>query len=184
MYGDLSYWLISITITHTYKKYRFNCEICGSHVVTGSLFNVIFKSSSYSVYCRCGLEDLRLFLAVARDFLLLINVQTGSGAHAAFCSVATVVLFLSIKWLVLAVCHSHPYYARLRLSGAVPLLPLYAVMVWTGTTLLSPNSGCKFRFVGRAPTKQLNAASCMESLSKMNVGWDLASVLKVVGCVS
>ena len=60
----------------------------------------------------------------------------------------------------------------------------YAVMMWTGTTLPSPSSGCKFSFGGRAPTKQLNAVSCMERLSKMNVGWDLASVLKVVGCVS
>jgi hypothetical protein len=53
----------------------------------------------------------------------------------------------------------------------------YAVMVWTGTTLLSPGSGCKFSFWGRATTKQLSAASCMEILSKINVGWDLASVL-------
>jgi hypothetical protein len=59
---------------------------------------------------------------------------------------------------------------------------LYAVMVWTGTTLPSQSSGCKFSFGGRAPTKQLYAASCMESLSIMNVGWDLTSVLKVVGC--
>ena len=40
---------------------------------------------------------------------------------------------------------------------------LYAVMVWTGTALLSPSSGCKFSFRGRASTKQLNAVSCMES---------------------
>ena len=59
---------------------------------------------------------------------------------------------------------------------------LYAVMVWTGTALLSPSSGCKFSFGGRAATKQLNAASCMESLGKMNVGWDLSLMLKVVGC--
>jgi hypothetical protein len=59
---------------------------------------------------------------------------------------------------------------------------LYAVMVWTGTALPSPSSGGKFSFGGRAPTKQLNSASCVESVSKMNVGWDLTSVLKVVGC--
>ena len=59
---------------------------------------------------------------------------------------------------------------------------LYAVMVRTGTALPSPSGGCKFSVGGRAATEQLNAASCMESLRKMNVGWDLTSVLKVVGC--
>ena len=40
-----------------------------------------------------------------RNFLLLNNVQTGSGAHAAFCSVGTVVFYLSVKRQVLEIYH-------------------------------------------------------------------------------
>ena len=88
---------------------------------------------------------------------------------------------LSIKWLVQEVCHSHPYYASLRLSGAEPVLPCMPSWCGQGQHYRHQAVGVMFSFGGRAPTKQSNAASCMESLSKMNVGWDLTSVLKVVG---
>lgn len=38
-----------------------------------------------------------------RDVLLLNIVQTGSGAHAAFCSVGAVVFYLNVKRLVLEI---------------------------------------------------------------------------------
>jgi hypothetical protein len=42
---------------------------------------------------------------------------------------------MGIGWRVRLATHMHQA-LRLRMSGAVPLLPLYALMVWTGTTLL------------------------------------------------
>jgi hypothetical protein len=117
---------------------------------------------------------------VARDFPLLINVQACSGAHAAFYSVGTVVL----SEHNVADAGSLPLTSilcQVKAGRRHSCAALYAVMVRTGTALRSPSGGCKFSFGGRAATEQLYAASCMESLRKMNVGWDLTSVLKVVG---
>jgi hypothetical protein len=60
-----------------------------------------------------------------RDLSVQRNVQTGSGVHSAFCSLGRG--FLSRgggkrRW-------------RLKMSGAIPLLPPYAFRAWTGTTL-------------------------------------------------
>ena len=60
--------------------------------------------------------------------------------------------------------------------------PPYTLMEWTGTTLPSSSSRCKFSFGGRAPTKYLNTASCVENLWIMIAGWSLCLMLKVVGC--
>jgi len=71
----------------------------------------------------------------ALDFSLLQNVRTGSGTHLACCSGIGVLSegyscrdFNWITPLRLAL--------RLRMGGAVPLLPLYAFMPRTATTLL------------------------------------------------
>jgi hypothetical protein len=53
-----------------------------------------------------------LFLARARDFSILKNVQTGPGAQLASCSVGTGVLSWSIKWLVLKVDCLSSYCAK------------------------------------------------------------------------
>jgi hypothetical protein len=42
--------------------------------------------------------------------------------------------FPGLKWQVREVDHSLPSSAELRMSGAMPLLPLYVFMSWTGTT--------------------------------------------------
>ena len=48
------------------------------------------------------------------------------------------------------------------------------LMVWTGTTLPSPGSRCKFSIGVGAHMKYLNTASCVESLWIMNGGWNLS----------
>ena len=71
-----------------------------------------------------------------RDISLLQIIQTGSGAHLAFCSMGTGFLprGQSRRGGRLTT-HIH-LVPRLRMSGAVPLLPLYAFMAWTGKTLI------------------------------------------------
>lgn len=61
------------------------------------------------------------------------NVQTGSGAPPASCSVCIVGYFPGVKQLKLAmyVCPV----LRLRMNGTVPLLPPHALIACTGTTL-------------------------------------------------
>jgi hypothetical protein len=64
----------------------------------------------------------------------LENLQTGSGAHPPCYSMGTGVL-PGVKQPVYEVDRS-PLLPRLRMSGAIRLLPLYAVMTWTGPDLL------------------------------------------------
>lgn len=86
----------------------------------------------------------------ARDFSLPHNVQTASGAHTTSYSACTGILFPEHigRGLKLSI-HLHPV-PRLRISEAIPQLPLYDFMVWTGKPLpftfllllrLSPVSG-------------------------------------------
>jgi len=53
---------------------------------------------------------------------LLLNMYHGS--------------FLGLKWLKPEFNYSPPSGAKVRMSGAVPVLPLYAFMVWIGKALL------------------------------------------------
>jgi len=53
---------------------------------------------------------------------LLLNMYQGS--------------FLGLKWLKSEFNYSPPSGAKVRMSGAVPVLPLYAFMVWIGKALL------------------------------------------------
>lgn len=61
-------------------------------------------------------------------FLFFKNVRTVSGAHPASCSVV----------VGCEVGRSPPSSAGIKMSGAVPLQPLYAFILWTGTALCVP----------------------------------------------
>jgi hypothetical protein len=66
-------------------------------------------------------------------FFFLQNVQTGSAVHPTSYSMSTRVLSRE-KGDV------HVYLVpRLRISGGIPLLPLYAFMAWTGTNFTFPD---------------------------------------------
>jgi len=70
-------------------------------------------------------------IAGSRNFFLLQNIQTGSGAHPASYSLGTGLPFwgLSAQGMMLTTrFHLAP---RLRISGAIPLI-LCIFMVWTG----------------------------------------------------
>jgi hypothetical protein len=63
------------------------------------------------------------------------NIQTGSGAHPASCSMGTG-FFPGGEAAVGVMLTSHlQLVPRLRMNGAIPLLPLYAFMAWTGEEL-------------------------------------------------
>jgi len=86
------------------------------------------------------LEDLGFesgVCKIARDrrFVSSPNVQTNSGAHLASCSVNTMVLLKGINRLEREIDQSRPLVPQLRMNGAVPLLPQYALMAWTGKKL-------------------------------------------------
>jgi hypothetical protein len=73
----------------------------------------------------------RVRIAVgARDFSLLQNVQTGSGAHPVSYSLHTGVLSWGYSGWGMKFTTHQCLVLRLRMSGAVPLLP-YALMAWT-----------------------------------------------------
>ena len=76
-----------------------------------------------------------------KDFYLLHNDQTDSGAHPASYKRGTESLSLgkSSKNVNLTIyLHLVPL---LRMCGATPLLSLYAFVEWTGTTLLLMEAG-------------------------------------------
>jgi len=55
------------------------------------------------------------------------NIQNGSKAHRVSYAMVTTFLFRGVKLT------TNPHLVlRLRMSGAIPLLPLYALMAWTG----------------------------------------------------
>jgi len=119
----------------------------------------------------------------ARDFALVRNVQTGSGAHRASCLVGNSDISEEVKRLVPDVDHWPPYCATVRNNwGGCTSAPPYALRVCTGTTLPSPSSRCKFSIGAGAGTKYFNTAGCGENLWIMIAGWDLSLVLRVVGC--
>jgi hypothetical protein len=77
------------------------------------------------------------------DFLLSKTILISSGAHQAFYTMIT--KGLSLDWIDRSVDLTiHAQLApRIRMSGAIPLLPLYDFMVWTGKT----SSGCNAQFI-------------------------------------
>ena len=74
-----------------------------------------------------------LISAGLRYFSDLINAQAGSGPHS-----ASWVLSLGVERMGREINHSPPSRLRLRMSGATPLLPLYAFMALTSKTYIWP----------------------------------------------
>ena len=61
-----------------------------------------------------------------------------SGAHLAFSSKGIDVLFPVVKRPGRDIDHSSPSRAGLRVTGTVPVLPLYSFVAWTDTTAPLP----------------------------------------------
>jgi hypothetical protein len=70
-----------------------------------------------------------------RDFSLLQNVQTGFGAHSAYYSMGTRVLSRRLSGRSVKITTHLHLVTKSRISGAIPLLPLYAFMAWRGEKL-------------------------------------------------
>ena len=103
-------------------------------------FHIYMDIMTYKGYTVCGRNPGR-----GKTFSLLHDMQTGSEAHPASYSVGiTRVLSQGLsRWGVKLTTHLH-LVLRLRISGAIPLLPLHAFSAWTGKTLL---------FISKAQTK-------------------------------
>ena len=83
---------------------------------------------------RPGWSGVRIPLG-GKDFYLLQNVLTVSGAHPASYSVGTGVLSQgSSSRGVNLITYLHSV-SRLRVNGAIPPVPLYAYMPWTVTAV-------------------------------------------------
>ena len=111
--------------------------------------------STYFIVTRLqtGRSGIRIS-ASAGDFCLLENVQTGSGAHPASCSVGTVAVCPEVKRPGREVSGS-PRLAihlrllpRLRICGTGRLLVLYAFMPRVGKTPPLPFCASRFRQTG------------------------------------
>jgi hypothetical protein len=77
---------------------------------------------------RAGRSRVRIPISV-KDFSLPQNVQTRSGIHPSQWG-----YFPGVNGPSRDVGHSPPSMPRLRMSGAKPLIPLYASMSWMWTT--------------------------------------------------
>jgi hypothetical protein len=76
------------------------------------------------------------FPAEGRDFSLLQNIQTQSGAHLALYSMGNEVFFSGVKWSVHELPSCHCLVVKLQMSEAVPLFRLCAFVACTKTTYL------------------------------------------------
>jgi len=68
----------------------------------------------------------------ARNFSLLQNVQTSSGTYAASYSMGSMALSQKKSGHIVTLTTDLNLVPGLRMSGAIPLLPLNAFMAWTG----------------------------------------------------
>jgi hypothetical protein len=84
---------------------------------------------------RAGRSRVRI-PAGARSFYLLRNIQTVSAAHPASNSIGTGTTFPGgiLRSGCEAIARFH-LMRRQRMSGSMPLLPLYVLMAWTATGL-------------------------------------------------
>jgi len=79
---------------------------------------------------RVGRSGVRIPVG-ASDCSVLQGVMTGCGAHPA-CFQWVAVSFPGVKRPGVKLTSHHRPLLRLRMSGAVPLLPLYTIKTWTG----------------------------------------------------
>jgi hypothetical protein len=70
----------------------------------------------------------------------LHNIHTSSGTHPDLHSTGTSAISLEVKQPGCEYNHTPVHTAKLKKSGAVPLLPLYIFMTWVGIIL--PLSKC------------------------------------------
>ena len=84
---------------------------------------------------RAGRSEIHIPTG-ARDFTLIQRVQIGSMAHSAPYSMDTIILSRGQSgWSVKLTTDLHVA-LKLKRSGVVPLLAVYAFMAWTGRNLL------------------------------------------------
>jgi hypothetical protein len=71
----------------------------------------------------------------ARDFLFTKTINSGSGAHPTSYSMCISILYQKVKRLVCEVDQSTLLRPKLKMNGAIPLLPLYVFMARIEITL-------------------------------------------------
>jgi len=78
----------------------------------------------------CGLDDSAFNSQQKQHiYLLFQSIQAGSGAHIASSLVGIRISFLTVRWPVCGTDHKlASSAARLRMSGAVPLLHVYVFL--------------------------------------------------------
>jgi hypothetical protein len=92
--------------------------------------------SSYFTICVSTTRARFQIPAKSRSFFHLRNVRTGSAVHSSFHSLGTGVISRGVKRPRREVNHSPPSLPMLRMSGAIRLLLLYALVVRIEATLL------------------------------------------------
>ena len=80
---------------------------------------------------------------LARHYIFSKAVQSGSGAHPAFISMGTGVLSLKKSGGAMKLTTHFYLVPRIQMKGAIPLLPLYALIARAEATVLLYNS-CLF----------------------------------------
>ena len=80
---------------------------------------------------QAGRSGVRILVRV-RNFSLLQNVQTSSGTHAASYLIGSMLISQKNSGQVVTLTTDLNLVPGLRMSGAIPLLPLNAFMAWTG----------------------------------------------------
>ena len=95
----------------------------------------LISSQCNAVDTATTLRNMRsgfVSLLGAWDFSLFLRFQTGCGTNPASYSKDIRVLSRRWKgWGVMFTTHPLNIVPRLRMSGAIPLLPIYAFMAWT-----------------------------------------------------
>jgi len=70
-----------------------------------------------------------------KRFCFSLEFPDCSVTYPAFCSMGTGAVRVAVKWPGCEVDYSPPSHTGLRMQGGIPVLPVCAFMVWTGTTL-------------------------------------------------
>jgi hypothetical protein len=93
-----------------------------------------FRRKTKSGFCACAITfqtqstQLSLACKAERDFLFYTLVQTGPGAHPAYCTMGNGVSSRGWSGQGVALTTHHPLAPRLRISSDIPLRPLHVSM--------------------------------------------------------